>query len=213
IVAAPLTSIRNLPHLVFWLWFHLVHFNTSNQTASKDETSKPDRPLPTGKITLQEALILCWTSMPMCSVLPLTYSKEVMYSSMSRCLAAFEASTTLVAREFVAWIRADSLVHSGNDKSCLDTAGWLTVFLSGSIFTITIYAQGTPPFSLAVPRLISISRWVVGWSTGLSLIWNLDIYCAVVFTALGAYTGSRFMRHTTIKEDRNSYFHYKRLDS
>ncbi|KAJ7777601.1 hypothetical protein DFH07DRAFT_951240 [Mycena maculata] len=178
IVPAPLTSIRNLPHL--------------------DETNKPDRPLPAGRITLQDALILRSTLMSMCWVLSLTYSKEVMYSSMALSaltttynelrgsgahftskyalnglgLASFEAGTTLVTR---------------NDKSLdtagwlVDTAGWLAIFLSGRIFATTIYAQDfrDGPCCFA---------GVAGWSTGLSFIWNLDIYSAVAFTALVAYT-------------------------
>ncbi|KAJ6544324.1 hypothetical protein B0H19DRAFT_1380609 [Mycena capillaripes] len=153
IVAAPLASMRNLPHLVFWLWFHLLHFNTSNQTASlEDETNKPDRPLPARRITLQAALILRWTLMPMCWALSFAYSKETMFASMALSaftamynelrgsgahfmtryglnglgFAAFEAGTTLVAKD---------------DKSCLDNAGWLAILLSASIFATTIYAQ------------------------------------------------------------------------
>ncbi|KAJ7502599.1 UbiA prenyltransferase family-domain-containing protein, partial [Mycena galericulata] len=233
IVAAPLPSLRNLPHLVFWLWFHLLHFNTSNQTASlEDEHNKPDRPLPAGRITLQSALILRWTLMPMCWALSLAYSKEVMYSSMALSafttmynelrgsgahfvfryalnglgFAAFEAGTTLVAR---------------NDKAHLDTAGWLAIFLSGSIFATTIYAQDfrdvvgdslinrdTIPLRFGNPSRTMLLFGVVAWSIGLSLIWNVDIYSGVAFTAMGAYAGSRFIRHTTIEEDRKSYFYY-----
>lgn len=128
IVAAPLRSIHNVPHLVFWLWLHLLGFNTSNQTASlEDETNKPDRPLPAGRITLQAATVLRWTLVPMCWALSLIYSKEAMFSSMALSaftlmynelrgsgahfatryvlnglgFAAFEAGTTLVASSWI----------------------------------------------------------------------------------------------------------------
>ncbi|KAJ7039388.1 hypothetical protein C8F04DRAFT_306365 [Mycena alexandri] len=233
IVAAPLTSLRNLPHLVFWLWFHLLHFNTSNQTASlEDETNKPDRPLPAGRITLHTAVLLRWTLMPMCWALSLAYSKEVMFSSMALSaftamynelggsgshfvfryalnglgFAAFEAGTALVAKD---------------DKTFLDSAGWLAIFLSGSIFATTIYAQDFRDVvgdSLidrdTIPlRFGSISRTVllcgvVAWSIGLSCIWKLDISSAVAFVALGQFAGGRFMNYTTVEEDRKSYFYY-----
>ncbi|KAJ7721591.1 hypothetical protein B0H16DRAFT_1602228 [Mycena metata] len=183
IVAAPLTSLRNLPHLVFWLWFHLLHFNTSDQTASfEDETNKPDRPLPAGRITLHTAVLLRWTLMPMCWALSLAYSKEVMFSSMALSVftgmynelggsgshfvfryalnglgfAAFEAGTALVAKE---------------DKTFLDSAGWLTIFLSGSIFATTIYAQVVGD---SISRTVLLCG-VVAWSIGLSYIWKLDL--------------------------------------
>ncbi|KAJ7689546.1 hypothetical protein B0H17DRAFT_1011960 [Mycena rosella] len=231
IVAAPLTSIRNLPHLVFWLWFHLLHFNASNQTASlEDATNKPDRPLPAGRITLQAALVLRWALMPMCWALSLAYSKEVMFSSMALSaftfiynelggssahfvfryslnglgFAAFEAGTTLVA------------------SACLDKAGWLAILLSACIFATTIFAQGssaflvgdalisrdTIPLRFGSPSRIALLVGVVAWSIGLSQIWNVDVYSAVAFTVLGAFAGARFIKHTTIEEDRNSYFYY-----
>ncbi|KAF8212577.1 hypothetical protein K438DRAFT_1902713 [Mycena galopus ATCC 62051] len=248
IFAAPLTSIHNVPHLVFWLWFHLLAFNTSNQTASlEDEMNKPDRPLPAGRISLRAALVLRWTLMPMCWALSLAYSKEAMFSSMTLSVfvlmynelrgsgahfltryglnglgfAAFEAGTTLVAKD---------------DKSCLDHAGWLAILLSGSIFATTIYAQDfrdgtesingwitTHSVSVIGDRLISrdtiplrfgspsrtvLLFGVVAWSIGLSLIWKLDLYSTIAFTILGAYAGGRFVKYTTLEEDRNSYFYY-----
>ncbi|KAJ7227865.1 hypothetical protein B0H12DRAFT_1059833 [Mycena haematopus] len=233
IVAAPLTSLHSIPHMVFWLWFHLLGFNTSNQTASlEDETNKPDRPLPAGRITLRAAIILRWTLMPMCWALSLTYSKEVMFSSMALSIftamynelggsgshfmiryalnglgfAAFEAGTTLVAKD---------------DKSYLDNAGWLAIFLSASIFATTIYAQDfrdvvgdslinrdTIPLRFGSPSRIALLLGVVAWSIGLSFIWDIDLCSAVAFTALGAYAGWRFVKYTTIEEDRKSYFYY-----
>ncbi|KAJ7661460.1 hypothetical protein DFH06DRAFT_1192314 [Mycena polygramma] len=233
IVAAPLTSIRNIPHLVFWLWFHLLHFNASNQTATlEDETNKPDRPLPAGRITLQSAIILRWTLMPMCWAISLMYSKETMFSSMALSaftfmynelggsgahfmsryalnglgFAAFEAGTTLVAKD---------------DKTCLDGAGWLAIFLSASIFATTIFAQDfrdvvgdslinrdTIPLHFGSPSRTVLLLGIVSWSIGLSWIWNLDPYSAFALTALGAYAGGRFTRYTTVEEDRDSYFYY-----
>ncbi|KAF7376877.1 S-adenosyl-L-methionine-dependent methyltransferase [Mycena sanguinolenta] len=212
IVAAPLTSLHSIP--------------------PHDETNKPDRPLPAGRITLRAAIILRWTLMPMCWALSLTYSKEVMFSSMALSVftamynelggsgshfmiryalnglgfAAFEAGTTLVAR---------------HDKSCLDTAGWLAIFLSASIFATTIYAQDfrdvvgdslidrdTIPLRFGSPSRTVLLLGVLAWSIGLSYIWDIDPYSAVAFTALGGYAGWRFVKHTTVEEDRKSYFYY-----
>ncbi|KAK7058009.1 S-adenosyl-L-methionine-dependent methyltransferase, partial [Favolaschia claudopus] len=233
IVAAPLTSIRNVPHLVFWLWLHLLGFNTSNQTASlEDKTNKPDRPLPAGRISLEAAMILRWLLMPICWALSLAYSKQTMFASMALSaftamynelggsgshfavrymlnglgFAAFEAGTTLVAK---------------NDRTYLDSAGWLAIFLSGSIFATTIYAQDfrdvigdalidrdTIPLRFGRPSRLALLIGLIAWSIGLPYIWNLDVYSAAAFTALGLYAGGRFVKHRTIEEDRKSYFYY-----
>ncbi|KAJ7174609.1 UbiA prenyltransferase family-domain-containing protein [Mycena filopes] len=233
IVAAPLTSPRNLPHLIFWLWFHLLHFNTSNQTASlEDETNKPDRPLPAGRISLRAAVRLRWTLMPLCWALSLAYSKETMFASMALSaftamynelggsgshfvvryalnglgFAAFEAGTALVAKD---------------DKTFLDGAGWLAILLSGSIFATTIYAQDfrdvvgdalierdTIPLRFGNISRTVLLCGVVAWSIALSWIWRLDLFSAVALTALAQYAGGRFILHTTVEEDRKSYFYY-----
>ncbi|KAJ7862789.1 UbiA prenyltransferase family [Mycena olivaceomarginata] len=233
IVAAPLTSLRNIPHLVFWLWLHLLEFNLSNQTASlEDKVNKPDRPLPSGRITLRNAVLLRWVLMPMCWSLSFVYSKQTMLSSMALSVftimynegrgsgthwvtryvlngvgfAAFEAGTTFVAKD---------------DKSFLDGPGWLAVLLSGSILTTTIFAQDfrdvvgdalinrdTIPLRFGRPSRIVLFLGVIAWSIALSHIWVLDISSSIALTLLGAFAGSRFIKYTTVEEDRNSYFYY-----
>ncbi|KAJ7057800.1 hypothetical protein C8F01DRAFT_1220619 [Mycena amicta] len=231
-VAAPLTSPSNIPHLVFWLWLHLLAFNTSNQTASlEDATNKPDRPIPAGRIGLRNATILRWTLMPLCWLLSRAYSRETMWASMSLSMftwmynelhgnarsvsryalnglgfAAFEAGTTFVARD---------------DKTRLDSTGWLAIFLSGCIFATTIYAQDfrdvvgdklidrdTIPIRFGFPSRPALLAGVLIWSIALSLIWDIDSYTSLLFTALGIFAGCRFVCLTTVEEDRKSYFWY-----
>ncbi|KAF7300701.1 S-adenosyl-L-methionine-dependent methyltransferase [Mycena chlorophos] len=231
-VAAPLTSLSNIPHLTFWLWLHLLGFNTSNQTASlEDATNKPDRPIPAGRISLRNATILRWTLMPLCWLFSLAYSRQTMYASMSLSLftwmynelhgnsaslsryalnglgfAAFEAGTTFVARD---------------DKTRLDSAGWLAILLSGCIFATTIYAQDfrdvvgdkeinrdTIPLRFGAPSRVVLLAGVVAWSIGLSVIWGLDSITASLLTLLGVFSGGRFVYFTTVEEDRTSYFWY-----
>ncbi|KAJ7057649.1 UbiA prenyltransferase family-domain-containing protein [Mycena amicta] len=231
-VAAPLTSLSNIPHLVFWLWFHLLAFCTSNQTASlEDATNKPDRPIPAGRISVEHARILRWVLLPMCWALSLLYSKETMFASMALAMftwmynelhgsstsvtryalnglgfAAFEAGTTLVAR---------------SDKTRLDSAGWLAIFLSGCIFASTIYAQDfrdvigdaqinrdTIPLRFGASSRPVLLAGVVAWSIALSFIWHVDAFTATAFVALATFAGGRFVAKTTVEEDRRNYLWY-----
>lgn len=84
-VSAPLTNIRHLPHVIFWTWFHLLQFVTSNQTLDpeEDEHNKRYRPLPGKRVTLRNAIILRWALVPACWALSACYSLEVLYASMA----------------------------------------------------------------------------------------------------------------------------------
>ncbi|KAJ7057615.1 hypothetical protein C8F01DRAFT_991679 [Mycena amicta] len=235
-VSGPLASPSNIPHLVFWLWFHLLAFCTSNQTASlEDAMNKPDRPIPAGRISVEHARILRWVLLPMCWALSLLYSKETMFASAPNCLkyysmalamftwmynerhgsslsvtrqalnglgfAAFEAGTTLVAR---------------NDKTHLDSTGWLAIFLSGCIIATTIYAQDfrdvigdaqinrdTIPLHFGDSSRHALLAGIIAWSIALSFIWHVDIFTATAFIALAAFTGARF-----VEEDQRNYLWY-----
>ncbi|KAF7288868.1 S-adenosyl-L-methionine-dependent methyltransferase [Mycena indigotica] len=232
-VAAPLTTYANIPHLLFWLWLHVLTFNTSNQTtSSEDATNKPHRPIPAGRITFEHARILRWALVPICGGLSLMYSKETMLASVVvsfltvtynelRCdgrsaisrnllnglgYAAFEAGTTLVARD---------------NKTSLDPRCWRAILLSGLLFATTIYAQDfrdvvgdaelrrdTIPLRFGAQARPFLMASVVLWSIALSWIWQLDTFTATAFVVLGAFAGGRFVLKTTIDDDRRSYFWY-----
>lgn len=83
IVVAPLYSLHRLPHVVFWIWLHVLQFDTSNQTVhpQEDACNKADRPLPSGRITLRQALILRWFLVPSCIVVSSLYSMELAFVS------------------------------------------------------------------------------------------------------------------------------------
>ena len=85
--AAPLASLDRLPHVVFWVWFHLLHFNLSNQTLKpeEDEYNKPDRPLPAKRLSWETAKKLRWASVPCCFALSACYSLETLYASIVLC--------------------------------------------------------------------------------------------------------------------------------
>lgn len=142
--SAPMTDIFRLPHAVFWIWFHLLQFDVSNQTLSpeEDENNKKDRPLPSKRITFQNAIFLRWALVPACWALSICYSVEVLYASIALValtvsydelgfhsmhwlvrnvnnaagFAAFEVGATLIAgatrRHVSAWLRTYSDDHS-----------------------------------------------------------------------------------------------------
>lgn len=91
VASAPLSDVRHLPHVIFWIWFHVLQFDVSNQTLKpeEDEFNKRDRPLPSRRVTLQSALVLRWLLVPGCWALSACYSKETVYASMALCLLTY----------------------------------------------------------------------------------------------------------------------------
>jgi hypothetical protein len=68
--------------------------------------------------------------------------------------------------------------------------------------------RDTIPLRFGSSSRTALLLGVVAWSIGLSWIWDVDPYSAVAFTALGVYAGGRFVKYTTVDEDRNSYLYY-----
>ena len=83
--SAPLYNLAHLPHTVFWVWFHVLQFDVSNQTLDpeEDEHNKKDRPLPSKRISLSNAVILRWALVPACWTLSACYSVETLVASIA----------------------------------------------------------------------------------------------------------------------------------
>ena len=86
--AAPSTSFERLPHVIFWVWLHLLQFDVANQylDPTEDALNKPYRPIPSGRVTLRQAQILRWTLVPICLALSTCYSMPTMWTSVLLCL-------------------------------------------------------------------------------------------------------------------------------
>jgi 4-hydroxybenzoate polyprenyltransferase len=81
--AAPLVSSRKLFETAFWIWLHLLQFDVSNQSLKPEEDvhNKPDRPLPSGRMTLGQARLLRWLLVPICTGYSALYSPSVVLAS------------------------------------------------------------------------------------------------------------------------------------
>ena len=144
----------------------------SNQVFSIEEDSlnKADRPLPAGRITVQQARVLRWTLVPLCLILSLLYSAQVACASATFIIlgiiynefhahaghwtvrnvmnasgfAALEAGATLVAgKPLTPSSSTPILTHlpTGLDQCQLDSTAKLAICLSAAIFASTYHVQ------------------------------------------------------------------------
>lgn len=81
----PAHTISGLLHTVLWLWVHTLQLGLANQTLpyafSEDLVNHPDRPLPTGRITIRQARTLRWMMIPLCFLLSATYGPRTLLTS------------------------------------------------------------------------------------------------------------------------------------
>lgn len=70
--------------MLLWIWLHLLQFDVSNQTINleEDAENKPDRPIPSGRITLQNAIRLRWGLVPVCWAVSLLFGVEILRVSV-----------------------------------------------------------------------------------------------------------------------------------
>ena len=71
--------------MVFWLWLQLLVFNLANQTLDprEDEINKKSRPIPARRISFRNAKILRWTMQGLIIAWSASYSREVLYATLS----------------------------------------------------------------------------------------------------------------------------------
>ena len=86
---SPTHQTSHVIQCVLWLWLHILQFNLSNQVRDpeEDKRNKPWRPLPSGRITLANALILKYITTVVCLSVSYSYSTCVLISSASLSLA------------------------------------------------------------------------------------------------------------------------------
>ena len=87
VTSTPLTSLSRLPHVVFWLWLTVLQCDLPNQTLGRieDEKNKSDRPIPSGRISFEAAVVLRWLILPVCFAVSAFYSRETVYAAIAIC--------------------------------------------------------------------------------------------------------------------------------
>lgn len=87
---APLAGFSRVPHVAFWSWLQILCFDIANQALFPDEdrVNKPFRPIPAGRISVENALKLRWFMVILGLVHSACYSIEVFYAAVGNLLVA-----------------------------------------------------------------------------------------------------------------------------
>ncbi|KAE9396857.1 hypothetical protein BT96DRAFT_824146 [Gymnopus androsaceus JB14] len=230
---APLQSIAQLPATVVWIWIHLLQFNLANQLISveEDRRNKPDRPLPSGRVSLPTVLAFRWILVPACFGFSALFSFQVVCSSV-----VFVALTVLynecgghaywATRDFLNGLGFSAFewgacLIAGPDQTKLTDVALRAVYIGFPLFATTIHCQDfkdiqgdtllnrqtLPIFLPAASRYIILTALTM-WSLTLAWLWELPVSISAAFIGLGLYVGARFLMQKTKHEDQVSYYWY-----
>ncbi|KAH9934290.1 UbiA prenyltransferase family-domain-containing protein [Fomitopsis serialis] len=228
------TRISTHPHSVFWIWIHLLQFDVSNQTLKPEEDllNKSDRPLPSGRMTLEAALVLRWALVPLCLAVSWLYSTEVLWASVA--LVALTIIYNELSAHGKGWI-IRNLVNAAGFASfevgatLVATHGhkdfdWIArsaVYASAGIFASTIHTQdfkdvlgdssvGRRAIPIVFPRIARITPLIglLFWTISLTVVWVVDWGTSAVLFTIALNVGYRFLRLRTMHEDQVSFYWY-----
>lgn len=92
-------ALASSPHIqsscllgaVFWIWIHLLYCDLVNQTLAPEEDfhNKKDWPIPSGRLSIHTANIVCWPLLLFCLAWSASYHPEVLYASVSFCTLTY----------------------------------------------------------------------------------------------------------------------------
>ncbi|KAG1732896.1 UbiA prenyltransferase family-domain-containing protein [Suillus paluster] len=153
LAAAPHLHATRIPDTIIWIWMHLLKFDISNQIQDPDEDkrNKPDRPLPAGRITPQNAADLRWLLVPVCLFFSATsYGRQTLAASV--CFEAFSIwynefggnktglSKNLLTAIGYTCLEVGATIVAGSSPR-IDSISARAMVFSCAVFATTLHAQ------------------------------------------------------------------------
>ncbi|THH28542.1 hypothetical protein EUX98_g5644 [Antrodiella citrinella] len=233
IAAAPDLQLAHTHHTLAWVWIHILQFDVSNQIVGveEDRQNKADRPIPAGRISMEEATVLRWVLVPICLLYSLSYGIEtlwasiflsmltVFYNELGAHAGVWVLRNCTNALGYASFEMGATLIASGRQK--LDTTALLSIIISAGILATTYQAQdmkdihgdraiGRHTLPIVLPKVArpSILIGLAVWSLGLAVLWKLDVITALLFMSIGLFTGCRFFLRKSIPDDQISFYWY-----
>lgn len=228
----PSAEAKKLIHTALWVWIHLLQANVSNQTysAHEDVINKPWRPLPSGRITVNETSQFRWFLLAVCLCLSSWHGPGVLSASAALSLVevlyddlGFSSHPVLknlcnVGGYLMFELGATIILSS---EASVDRTSLVALLSSGLLIFTTIHAQdfadvdgdrlsGRRTLPIIAPegsRLYMLAA-LPGWSIILSMLWGLGPLCGTLFLAFGLFVGTQYFRFRDGPHDQSSYLLY-----
>jgi len=236
-VAAPVYSVRNFAEEFLWIWLHLLQFTTANQSCSlaailEDSENKPDRPIPSGRMTLHQVRLLRWSLVPLCWWVSSYYGRSVLYSSVAVVAITYwynelnGGGRHWLVRNLLNGIgfgafECGAVLLAGRNRDEFDSIASRGILLSISLYATTTHTQdfkdvigdkriGRSTFALEMPVIsrVSVLPGLVLWSLFLSKVWEMGPISSTTLIGLALLVGTRFNFMSGMHNDQVSFYWY-----
>ncbi|KAG1734496.1 UbiA prenyltransferase family-domain-containing protein [Suillus lakei] len=231
IVVSPHHNPLALSRALCWLWFHLFQANVSNQSNSdEDEINKPWRPVPSGRISVEDSRTLLWGLVVFCLCLSSLFSFNVFITSGVYTVLVIMHDDLHLSHHptfknfcntgaYVAYELGCLFIMSG--ESSLDGTSTKALSCSALVILLTIHAQdfadvngdrksGRQTLPIVAPEGSRIYMLCVLplLSSALSLCWSLGPLCSFFFVSIGSWVGLRYFLFRGEICDQSNYWLY-----
>jgi 4-hydroxybenzoate polyprenyltransferase len=195
---------------------------------SEDALNKPHRPIPSGRITLEDARTLRWVLAPICLAYSKTlYGDEVAYSSIAIAVLLFlynelggdshwSCRDVVNAGLFAMFEVGASLVAS-DDRHILPNTTVKAILVNALLYATTNFSQdfkdvigdslvGRRTLPIVFPTFARsiLLPCMVGWSLGLVALWHLKAGFAVPFVGFSVLVGWMFFVNKSAAQDKKT---------
>ncbi|KAJ3781209.1 UbiA prenyltransferase family-domain-containing protein [Lentinula aff. detonsa] len=225
----PVQSISNLVQGLLWIWLHLLLCNVSNQARSgaEDAINRPWRPLPSGRLTVTQAIGLRWSMVCLCMLWSTAYGTEalfatttlitttILYDEVGMSKTPFGKNLCNIGGYTSFEFGAVKIMGPENSPDALSITA---IILSGAVIFTTIQAQDFPDVQgdaalgrvtlpIYAPEFSRIFTFlaITMWSSGLGWFWGIGPWCQGIFVATGLFVGLRYYCWRTPQDDKRSY--------
>ncbi|PCH35470.1 hypothetical protein WOLCODRAFT_80926 [Wolfiporia cocos MD-104 SS10] len=233
LAASHRVAVEHIPHAILWLWLHLLHFNVANQAArpEEDQHNKAWRPIPSGRMTSKNAMILRWLLVPVYWAISWLYGYQTL--AVSIAFVALTVAYNELSIDGGHWIGRNVLNALGTaafeigttlltcNSAALDKVGTRSILISAGVIATTIHAQDfqdvpgdkkvgrrTLPIVNPTSARLSIPIGLICWTAVAVSIWGVDWFTVMSLAAMAVFIGWRYVFLTTIRDDEVSYIWY-----
>jgi len=236
-VAAPVYSFRHFLEEFSWIWLHLLQFTTANQSSSltaitEDTDNKPDRPIPSGRMTRKQVRVLRWSLVPVCWWVSSWFGKSVVYASVGVVAITFwynelnGGGRHWFVRNLLNGIgfgafETGAVLLAGQNRQEFDLIAFRAVLISTWLYATTTHTQDfkdvigdrkidRSTVALDMPRIArpSVLVMLIAWSAFLTKVWELGNVTAGAMMVLAAFVGWRFCMMDGMRNDQVSFYWY-----
>ncbi|KAI0650936.1 UbiA prenyltransferase family [Trametes meyenii] len=230
--SSPNACLASVASAFFWTWLHLLQFCVSNQVLSpgEDASNKPWRPIPSGRITLDQATTLRWLLLPTCLLLSamhrltavgMIFALGVLLHNEMKLDSHWFTRNVLNALGYAVFDSGATAIAQKGLISALPPTAILAHYLSIGIILTTIHAQDFQDeagdrvekrhtIPIVMPHLgrLSMPVGLMLWSIALAFKWSHSLALSLTVLFLGAVVGGRFYFLRTPQSDKASYVLY-----